>query len=61
MIEMADEINLEEFLADLFGTDTFVITPGCLSWDEKAWKVTRGFRRKWGFLLDRRESSPLPE
>jgi len=52
MIEKADEINVEEFLADLFGTATFVITPGSLSWDEKAWRATPGFRRKWGFLLE---------
>jgi hypothetical protein len=51
MIHLSDVINTEEFMADLFTTQTFTIQPGRPSWDSDAWKVTSDFKQKWIYLF----------
>ncbi|KAK5190671.1 hypothetical protein LTR99_003411 [Exophiala xenobiotica] len=51
MITLLSIIDEEEFLADLFCLTSFTIEPGAASWDPKAWKISKEFGAKWGYLF----------
>jgi len=52
MIHYTDKWSAEEFLGDIFSTESFYIKPGRMSWDSTAWVVAKGFREKWRLLFD---------
>ncbi|KAF2705645.1 hypothetical protein K504DRAFT_94166 [Pleomassaria siparia CBS 279.74] len=41
----------QEMIEDMFLMPSFVITPGCATWDPRAWKMEKHFADKWGYLL----------
>jgi hypothetical protein len=51
MIIFSDVLNVEDFLADLFTTTTFILTPGCENWDTTAWTPSDEFKQKWRYLF----------
>ena len=51
MICVSDVFSSEDFLADIFNTTTFTISPGRMSWASDAWKVDDEFRKKWQILF----------
>jgi hypothetical protein len=50
-INMSSLFNDEDLTRDLLLTPSLSITPGCLPWDPRAWKMEAGFAEKWGFLF----------
>ena len=51
VIQLSGIIDEEEFLGDLFTTDSFTILPGSVSWDPMRWIVAKPFEEKWGYLF----------
>ena len=51
LITCSDSLSIEGFLADLFTVPSFVLTPGCASWDPMAWNATKEFKSKWACLF----------
>jgi hypothetical protein len=41
----------EGFLRDLFSMESFSLVPGKPGWDPSAWKISRPFAARWGFLF----------
>jgi len=51
LITLFGMLDDEEIIADIFTIPSFAITPGCASWDPRAWKIEKPFADKWGYLL----------
>ncbi|ETN45749.1 uncharacterized protein HMPREF1541_09582 [Cyphellophora europaea CBS 101466] len=51
MITMNGLFDDDEFARDLLTTPSFQIDAGAPSWEPRAWKVSRQFADKWGFLF----------
>lgn len=51
MIRYADDLNIEEFLADLCMTSSITFKSGCQSWDPNGWVVGLDFRKKYKALF----------
>ncbi|KAF2787984.1 hypothetical protein K505DRAFT_353500 [Melanomma pulvis-pyrius CBS 109.77] len=51
MITLFSMLDDEEIIEDLFTIPSFAITPGCATWDPRAWKIEKPFAEKWGYLL----------
>lgn len=51
MITCADTFSIEGFLAELFTSPTFLLTPGRASWDPDAWHPTEEFKKKRSYLF----------
>ena len=51
MITLLSIIDEEEFLGDLFCLTSFTVEPGAASWDPTAWKISKEFGAKWGYLF----------
>jgi len=45
-------IEEQDFLFDLFTMPSFMIIPGCKSWDPSGWKMIPLFKAKWGYLFE---------
>jgi hypothetical protein len=58
MIAHSDEFSIEDLTADLFTMPSFIIEPGCPSWDPTGWSVAPEFRKKWGILFDSKFPTP---
>lgn len=59
LIELGDKVNVEDFSGDFFTMPTFLIAPGCQSWDPSGWSVAPEYRAKWSFIFDSlEEESP---
>jgi hypothetical protein len=52
MISLSDDFNVEDFTADLFTMPSFIIKPGCQSWDPTGWSIASTFRAKWSVLFN---------
>lgn len=51
MITMGGLYDDDEFTRDLFTMPSFTIEAGAPTWEPRAWKVSRQWADKWGFLL----------
>lgn len=51
VIRLCGIIDEEEFLADIFTTDSFTIVPDSVSWDPMGWVISKQFEQKWGYLF----------
>jgi hypothetical protein len=51
MIMLSDVLNVEDFLADLSTTTTFILTLGCESGDPTAWTASDEFKQKWRYFF----------
>ncbi|KAJ9646227.1 hypothetical protein H2204_000890 [Knufia peltigerae] len=51
VIRLSGMFDEEEFLNDLYQTNTFTILSESVSWDPGAWIMTKSFEEKWGFLF----------
>lgn len=58
-INMSSIFDEEELTRDLLLMPSLSITPGCLPWDPRAWKMEKSFAEKWGFLFHRCDSQLL--
>jgi hypothetical protein len=52
MIIESANIEEEDLMADFFSMPTFVIEPGCQSWDPSGWTICPEFKAKWGYLFE---------
>lgn len=50
-INMNSLFDEEELTRDLLLAPSLTITPGCVPWDPRAWKMSRAFADKWSFLF----------
>ena len=48
---MSDDLSIEDFTKDFFTMPTFLIAPGCQSWDPTGWSVAPEYRAKWSRLF----------
>jgi hypothetical protein len=46
-----DGFDEDELFSDIFIRDSFIITPGSLSWDAAGWTMVKSFQIKWGHLF----------
>jgi len=51
LISLSFFYNEQDFLIDLLCSGSFMVKPGCASWDPLAWRVSNGFKSKWAFLF----------
>lgn len=51
IIQFQDSFSAEEFVSDLFMSESFVLLPGYQCWDPRAWTVVPEFKKKWEFLF----------
>lgn len=51
MILLRDFIDVEDFLNDIFGSESFTIEGGGPTWNPSAWIISESFRAKWGYLF----------
>jgi hypothetical protein len=52
---------VEDFTGYMFTMPTFIIAPGCQSWDPSGWTLAPEFRTKWRIIFDAMgSSSPEP-
>jgi hypothetical protein len=51
IIMMNAVIDEEDFLNDLFTTESFVVASGTMSWDPNGWVIGKEFQEKWGYLF----------
>ena len=57
LVHLGDTFNVEDFTGDMFTMPTFIIAPGCQSWDPSGWTLAPEFRSKWRIIFDAMESS----
>jgi hypothetical protein len=51
LIILAQTVNIEELVTDVFTMETCTIKKGRPPWDPNAWEISADFREKWGFLF----------
>jgi hypothetical protein len=51
MISLSGIIDDEEVLRDFYCMPSFELVPGMAPWDPDAWKITKSFAEKWGFIF----------
>lgn len=61
LVQLSDTFNVEDFTGYMFTMPTFIIAPGCQSWDPSGWTLAPEFRTKWRIIFDAMgSSSPEP-
>jgi len=51
MILLSDILDQQAFQMDIFITRTLVLAEGRKSWEEGAWRMTKEFAARWGYLF----------
>lgn len=51
LIILAQTVNIEELVTDVFTMERCTVKKGRPAWDPNAWEISAAFREKWGFLF----------
>lgn len=51
MILLSALIDLDDFVRDLFGTESLTLRKDCATWEPQSWVIGPEFSAKWGYLF----------